>query len=71
MTTGDTYQISGMEKISQNNTIGALERLVLSTVHYVGPGPDNNFTIHHTFKITLDANYEIVVWDDKYSDDCK
>ena len=71
LTTGDTYQNTGMEKISQNNTNGALELLVLSTVHYVGPGPDNNFTIHQSFKATLNADWEVIVWDHKSNVDCK
>lgn len=56
--TGDQYQ--GTDSETLRATLGAATTFTLTnSFQVVGPGPDNNFTVHLTSHFTVNANGEI------------
>ena len=56
--TGDKYQ--GTDSETLRATLGAATTFTLTnSFQVVGPGPDNNFTVHLTSHFTVNANGEI------------
>ncbi|MET0399297.1 MAG: hypothetical protein ABW277_21080 [Longimicrobiaceae bacterium] len=69
LTTGDKYQGTG--SFTLRGTMGPGETFtVTSSFLVVGPGPDNNFTVHETFHYTVNANGEVTSEVDNFSVSC-
>jgi hypothetical protein len=72
-TTGDTYHATGVThdnfKGSFNN--GQLNETFVNNFRIIGQGPDNNFTVHENFHLTINANGDLTSFHDNFSADCK
>ena len=69
-TTGDKYQATGETSGTFNGKVG-FEQTFVNNFKVVGQGPGNNFMIHETFHITVNANGTLTVFLDKTSIECK
>jgi hypothetical protein len=68
--TGDTYQ--GNSSTTESITMGPGEtRTFTGSFLVVGPGPDNNFTVHQTTHLTVNANGEVTSDVDNISFECR
>jgi hypothetical protein len=72
LTTGDTYNATGVtqEQDSIPLTNGAAEFTFINNFRIIGPGPDNNFQVHQTIHVTVDANGFVTTIVDNSSVDC-
>ena len=73
LTTGDRYQGAGVTRYDANST-GVLFPLAFTLVnafHVIGTGPNNNFVIHETEHITVNADNTVVVMFDNVSVTCQ
>jgi hypothetical protein len=69
LTTGDTYQ--GMGAFTLRGTLAPGETFTVTDVFQViGPGPDNNFSAHTTFHVTVNANGELTSEVNNFSVEC-
>jgi len=72
-TTGDTYHATGVTqdnfKGSFNN--GQFNETFINNFRIIGQGPDNNFTVHENFHLTINANGDLTSFHDNFSVDCK
>jgi hypothetical protein len=72
-TTGDTYVATG---VTQDSFTGSLQNgrstfTFVNNFRMIGPGPGNNFLVHETFHITVNANGVTTVTHDNLTVDCK
>ncbi len=72
-TTGDTYGATG---VTQDSFTGSLQNgrstfTFVNNFRMIGPGPGNNFLVHETFHITVNANGVTTVTHDNLTVDCK
>jgi hypothetical protein len=70
MTTGDVYRGTGGNIEQFDGNIEELNTLV-NNFRIIGPGPDNNFTVHETYHFTINANGEVTAEVANLSADCK
>jgi hypothetical protein len=70
MITGDIYHATGL---THDQTSGALggEYTYVNNFRIIGPGPGNNYLVHETYHITINANGQVAVEVDNFSSDCK
>jgi len=67
--TGDTYQGTG--SATATFTMGPGQTVAIaSSFQLIGPGTDNNFRLHSTFHITVNANGELTSMVDNFSAEC-
>ncbi|MBN1348314.1 hypothetical protein JXJ21_02805 [candidate division KSB1 bacterium] len=74
LTTGDTYQISGLAQNTWNFVISDTLPFVVTNQNIyrvIGKGPDNNFRSHYTYKLRWNANGDVVIDGSKWDVDCK
>lgn len=69
-TTGDKYQGTGVTQDEVNLTVGTEETMV-NNFRIIGQGNGNNFLMHETFHITINANGTVTASLDKFSVDCR
>jgi hypothetical protein len=55
LTTGATYQASGVATNTFNAKVGQVSTLV-NSLRVIGPGPGNNLLIHEVIHLTINAN---------------
>jgi hypothetical protein len=70
LTTGDKYQATGQTQGTFNGKVG-FETTFIDNVRIVGQGPGNDFLIHETFHLTVNANGEETVFVDHVSIECR
>lgn len=72
-TTGDKYQATGvtMESFAGSFHNGQFNQTFVNNFRIIGQGPGNNFLVHETMHITVDANGSVTVFHDDFSAACK
>ena len=69
LTTGDKYQGTGVTQSEFNAAVG-METTFIDNFRIIGQGPGNNFSVHETFHVTINANGDVTVFFDNISVDC-
>jgi hypothetical protein len=71
--TGDLYQATGVTQSTTNGSFvnGSYTDIFVNNFKLIGQGTDNNFIVHDTFKVTINANGIVTVEFGKSSFDCK
>ena len=69
LTTGASYQGTGVTQQEFDVTAGEQDTFV-DNFRIVGQGPGNNFLVHETFHLTVNANGDVTVVFDNLSVDC-
>jgi hypothetical protein len=67
---GDKYQATGVTQDEFNTKVGQ-EETFINNFRIIGQGPGNNFLVHETFHITVNANGSVTASFDHLSIDCK
>jgi hypothetical protein len=72
-TTGAKYQATGVTQQSFKNSLqnGQANLTFVNNFRIIGQGPENNFLVHETLHITINANGTTTVSHDNFSVDCK
>jgi len=72
-TTGDKYQGTGVTQQSMKGSFqnGQANFTFIDRFDIIGQGPGNNFTIHETAHVTVNANGTVTVTFDNFTADCK
>jgi hypothetical protein len=72
-TTGDKYQATGVTKTSFSVSFqnGQANTTFVNNFRIIGQGPGNNFLVHETAHITINANGAVTVNHDNFSTECK
>jgi hypothetical protein len=72
-TTGDKYQATGVTQESFKNSLqnGQANLTFVNNFRIIGQGPGNNFLVHETLHLTINANGTLTVSHDNFSVDCK
>jgi len=70
LTSGDKYRATGVTQGSFNGWVGTRETDV-NNFRIIGQGPGNNFLLHETVHITVNANGEVTADVDNYRFECK
>ena len=72
-TTGDKYQATGVTRTSFSMSVqnGQANTTFVNNFRIIGQGPGNNFLVHETAHITINANGTVTVNHDNLSIDCK
>jgi hypothetical protein len=72
-TTGDKYQATGVTQESFKGSFqnGQFSDTFVNNFRIIGQGPGNNFLVHETLHITVNANGTVTVFHDNFSIDCK
>jgi len=71
LTSGAVYHGTGVTKVSQ--TFGSqfpVTRTFVNSFNLIGPGPNNNFKVHQTIHITINANGTVTAFTDNFSVTC-
>jgi hypothetical protein len=68
--TGDKYQGTGVTQDEFNATVGA-EETFINNFRIIGQGNGNNFLIHQTFHITINADGTMTAFVNMLSVDCR
>jgi hypothetical protein len=71
LTTGDSYQGTGVTQDHFTTGLGAEAFTFVNNFRIIGQGPGNNFLVHQTFHVTINANGEITATVDNFSAECK
>jgi hypothetical protein len=71
--TGDKYQGTGVTQESSKGSFqnGQFSDTFVNNFRIIGQGPGNNFLVHETLHITVNANGTVTVFHDNFSTDCK
>jgi hypothetical protein len=72
-TTGARYQATGVTSMSQKGSFqnGQATATFINRFDIIGQGPGNNFTIHETEHLTINADGTVTVFFDNFVADCK
>jgi hypothetical protein len=72
-TTGDKYQATGITRESFKASLqnGQANFTFVNNFRIIGQGPGNNFLVHETLHLTINANGTVTVFHDNFSVDCK
>jgi len=72
-TTGDSYRPTGVTQDTFNGSLqnGLFTQTFINNFRIIGPGPGNNFLVHESFHVTINANGDTAVTHDNVSEDCK
>jgi len=71
LTTGDSYQATGITRDQINGTEPPFEITFVNNFRIIGQGTGNNLLIHEVFHVTVKANGELTVFVDHLSAECK
>ena len=70
-TSGDKYQATGVT-LSHFNTSGLpFNQTFVNNFRIIGQGPDNNYLVHQTFHITVNAKGQLTATVDNFSVECR
>jgi len=67
---GDKYQGTGVTQTQFNGKVG-VEVTFVNNFRMIGQGKGNNFLVHETFHITVNANGDATASVDNFTTDCK
>lgn len=72
-TTGTKYQATGVTQESFKSSLqnGQANFTYVNNFRIIGQGPGNNYLVHETMHLTINANGTITVFHDNFSVDCK
>ena len=72
-TTGDKYQGTGVthQHMTGSFVNGQANFTFINRFDFIGQGPGNNFTVHETEHVTVNANGTVTVSFDNFTADCK
>jgi hypothetical protein len=72
-TTGTKYQATGVTQESFKSSLqnGQANFTYVNNFRIIGQGPGNNFLVHETTHLTINANGTATVFHDNFSVDCK
>jgi len=72
-TTGDAYRPTGVTQETFNGSLqnGLYTQTFINNFRIIGPGPGNNFLVHESSHLTINANGVTTVTHDNVSEDCK
>jgi hypothetical protein len=72
-TTGDKYQATGVTQETFKNSLqnGQANFTFVNNFRIIGAGQGNNFLVHETMHITINANGTLTVFHDNFTVDCK
>lgn len=70
LATGDIYRGTGGFQDQLNGAVGE-EYTLIDNFRLIGPGPDNNFLLHETFHLTVNANGVATAYVSNYSVECR
>lgn len=72
-TTGAKYQATGLteETFTGSFQNGQFNQTFVNRFDIIGQGPGNNFTVHETAHITINANGTVTVFFDNFGVECK
>lgn len=72
-TTGDKYQGTGVTQESFKSSLenGKANMTFVNNFRIIGQGPGNNFLMHETLHITINADGNVTVSHDNFSVECK
>jgi hypothetical protein len=72
-TTGDAYRPTGVTQDTFNGSLqnGLFTQTFINNFRIIGQGPGNNFLVHESFHLTINANGVTTVTHDNVSEDCK
>ena len=70
-TSGDKYQATGITRYSDNYLNLPYTTTYVNNFRIIGQGPGNNYLVHETYHITINANGELTAFVDNWSIDCK
>ena len=68
--TGAKYQATGGTHGNVTGRIG-YEETYINNFKIIGQGPGNNFVIHETYHVTVNANGTLTAWIDNFRVECK
>jgi hypothetical protein len=70
--TGDMYRSTGVTQIQDSFPLadGATHITSINNFRFIGQGPDNNFQVHETVHMTINANGEVTVTVENSTIDC-
>jgi hypothetical protein len=73
LTTGDSYQATGITQNSFNGSLqnGQATTTFINNFRIIGQGPGNNFLVHETFHVTINANGDVTNTVDNFTADCR
>ena len=71
LTSGDQYQATGETRFGFNDRGLPFEFTFVNNFKIIGHGPGNNFLVHETFHITINANGTVTAFVDNFSVECK
>jgi hypothetical protein len=73
LTTGDKYRATGVTRYDTNfdNVDFPIVTTYVNNFRIIGQGPGNNFTVHQTIHMTINANGDVTADVDNYKIDCK
>lgn len=70
-TTGDVYRATGFTGDQANGIDVPSEATIINNFRIIGPGKGNNFLVHETAHVTVNAQGEVTVLLDNLSIECK
>lgn len=70
LVTGDAYVGTGVTQSQFNGVVG-YETTYVNNFRIIGQGNGNNYLVHETFHVTVNANGEVTAYVDNYSVGCK
>jgi hypothetical protein len=72
-TTGANYQGTGVTQESFKNSLqnGQANLTSVNNFRIIGQGPGNNYLVHETLHVSVDADGAVTVFHDNFSIDCK
>ncbi len=70
LTTGDRYVGTGVTQDQFNGTVG-YEFTYINNFRIIGQGKGNNFLVHETYHVTVNANGEVTAYVDNFSVGCR
>lgn len=70
--TGDSYRPTGVTKSSFHGSLqnGTYTTTFVNNFRMIGPGPGNNYLVHETFHLTVNAGGDVTVDHDLFGVDC-
>ena len=70
-TTGDVYRATGITRDEANGIDVPFEATFVNNFRIIGPGKGNNYLVHETAHVTVNAQGEVTVLLDNLSIECK
>jgi hypothetical protein len=71
--TGESYRGTGVTRqhFGHSSTDGQVEETFINNFRIIGPGPNNNFLVHNTLHVAMNASGELTSHVENVSVDCK